>query len=279
MSEQERKAFIDDQTQSALTSGSTFIVPTKCDLKTVSREEVDCRLQTVEPGSTEPTTIVFTPAAPFGLTLASAVDQYGAGLTQLADASDVAELKEAAGDAAAAISHLAGTVDLARGGRGAVAAVGPVTTVAVGLFGAYLDSARLSELRKAVNSAAPHVNDASELLRDQAGLFQESLVRYRATRLGTKSKELARLRRDSPDKKDKINQMANELMIESAALQAYAKSDPGEPFLTMKAAHEELANSLNNPEVDLGTVFAKLKEFAEQIQTLRTELAAIKGSA
>jgi hypothetical protein len=261
-SEVERKSFIASQVRVGLRSGSSLIVPESCIegacTPVISQGGIDHK-------------IVYKPAAPEALELAGALDNYGKALLTLAQAKDIADLKDAAGKASSSASALAS----AFGGP----AIGGVTGAGLGIInwfvGAYLDYRRFLDLRDIVNAADPSIEIAQDKLGATAKKLQLSVIAKRSEDLKWETTALAHLRQSGADRA-KLQAAGERLVQEAIDLQAYAETNVQEPFVKMRKAHATLKNSLNHPSLDPGAAFAAISEFGKSIDAMNTAIAKLK---
>ncbi|MGE0577627.1 MAG: hypothetical protein AB7F22_23460 [Reyranella sp.] len=262
LSEAERKSFIASQVRVGLNSGNSLIVPESC-------IEGACT-PVMSHGGVEHQ-IIYKPAAPEALELAGALDGYGKALLTLAQAKDIADLKDAASKASSSASALAS----AFGGP----AIGGVTGAGLGIVnwfvGAYLDYRRFLDLRDIVNAADPSIGIAQDKLSAIAKKLQLSVIAGKSDDLNWATKALTRLRQSGADRA-KLQAAGEQLVQEAIDLQAYAEMNVQEPFVKMRKAHAALRDSLNHPSLDPAAAFAAISEFGKSIDAMNTAIAKLK---
>lgn len=264
---QEQQSFVIEGTLTGIGPHSLIQIPDSCGPGPSGK--IDCR-PVIRNTSTDATVpVVNEPAAPQALKLAGAVDGYGKALVALAGADDVAKLKEAAGQATAALAQLAADSGTPEG-----AALGPTATFVSWLAGKYLDERRLEALRDATNRATPLIESSATLLAQLAGKLRDHVVSQRAALLQLEATALQRLRQEHPTDRMAIFKASSQLVADGFAVQQLADADVAAPFNAMKASHAALAKALNDPSVSAADAFAQIQEFVNQVETLRSKLDA-----
>jgi hypothetical protein len=274
LSEEERKDYVTLQIRGAVEVGNRIAPPRHCHTArskaggsaSVAPDPVDCRptIYDVESRSEKP--IEVDEAAPKLLKLADALDGYGKGLGQLAAAQDIAALKDAIAKAGAGAQTLATTV----GGPGIGVAAGATLDFAEWLVGVYLDNQRFRELRHVVNATDPSIALAATKMAEAAEPMKRTIARKRALDVVDASNNFLQMQNAHADKL--ATESAGESFVSGALdLQAFIKTDITEALHNMREAHAKLRAALNNPKIDLATVFG-------EIDTLRAKVTAMRDA-
>ena len=274
LAETERTSFISSQVRVGLAAGNSITISENCGPLILDRDgkpatKVDCTPILTKHGVDKPMT--YDPAAPNAVELATAVDDYGKALLKIAEAKDIADLKDASAKAAAAATTLATTF----GGPGIGAVAGAGLGIVNWLVGAYLDYQRFQDMRSIVNDADPSIEIAHSKLSAIAKLMQESVVTKRSVDIRFETTALAHLRQSTTDRA-KLQAAGEQLVSDALALQAFANTDVAKPFAKMRKAHAELRESLNNPKVDPGAAFAAISDFGKSVDAMNTAVKKLK---
>ena len=129
------------------------------------------------------------------------------------------------------------------------------------LLGQYANQVKLEGLRVATKQARPVVDRAAAIF-SSAALFGSDPQR----------KKLSQTVRGKIDAYQDSNQhtMAdlNEVAEAAQSYNVLLQAQPAETFKKMGDAHAALADALNNPNLSLSQMIAKVNEFAAQVQQL-----------
>ena len=278
IAEDERQTFISLRTKRGLRKGYLIVIPAKCYQQENENTRgkpspLDCRPQIVSTETGQVTTVEFKSIIPTAAKLVGLINDYGTGLVAITASKDVADLKDAVGKAAAAISKLPGDLPGARKSD----AAGAISAFAVYAVGRILDTQRLAVLREIVNAANGPIANSATLLAGYTTRYKKLLIAQKSELLSLSNTQLERLRESNADPAT-IAAAADSLVANAIALQKFSETDVTGVFTKMRDAHAALLDSLNNPEVSPEEVFAQIGEFIDQLDKLKKGLEPPKGA-
>jgi hypothetical protein len=267
LSQTEQQTFVATQTALALQKGNEILIPPACSEVRPSKKSANNCIPIIHVGSTNKNrSLVYKPAGPNALKLATAVAEYGKGLVTLAQAQDVTDLNAAVGKTEAAVTKLASDAKIPTQQLGAIG------TFVGWAFGEALNELRVEQLRRIVNEADPVIAETSKLLSAEAAILKNNIIVQKSVLVQQEQTLLFDMRAAASPNQTAISASANTLISDATALQTFADTDVTQPFIAMRKAHAALLASLNNPQISADLVFAQVDSFLEQASNLKTGL-------
>jgi hypothetical protein len=202
------------------------------------------------------------------------ISTYAKNLDALVNADTAAQVKSSVDAALGSAQNIAATVAKAAGAPGGSGNVPqfatPVGSAVTWAVGQYIVRVKLNGLRTATSAAQKPIADAATLFQTAADFASDPQRRALANAVTEKIDAFRSS--NSPQNFDAY----------IAAITTYDKflvAKPSGVFLTLREAHDALANHLNNEEVSLGTVLAKMQSFAAEAKQLSDIVKALAALA
>lgn len=207
-----------------------------------------------------------------GATLLKEMEAYAKELADIAGAEDMASLEESADGLRNALSSLAKTIGQGAGaGSKITGVINPLTTVLQRIAFNYLNHRRYVFLKQSVETARPLIPNAADLLSQQAaGMYTNvalgKFILLNASLTNADDPKLARSERDV---------LYRELVEQENALHTLIAENPMTAFRDMREAHEQLAVAIENKSTQREAVFAAMRKFADEVDSLRKAIEAL----
>lgn len=200
------------------------------------------------------------------------LSSYAKGLATIANSKDADAVNEAANKVSAALGSLAKAVS--KNSDKLSANVDFVEGAFKWLFGVYVDQKRVNTLAQAITTADPLIKSTGTVLAAQLPTFVKIIMNNKKARLDHGLElldgNLAQLKKggkNAPASAD-ILKLIQALASESRSLRALAATTPVIAVDKMVEAHAALEKALTDGATDFDVVFARISEFADQIEKL-----------
>ncbi len=221
-----------------------------------------CRLVAVDRGGNVVADLTPGPALKQSLLLMGAIRKYAEGLSAIVDAETAAAASSQVNAALGSVANLGNTV-VKLGGNETSPPLEEYTTAAGQaanwVVGQYVASVQVSGLKAATREAKPVVAEAALLFQT---LSAEAEFVPRADLAEATSRRLDAFR-------ENLTLPSYDALVRSAqAYDSLLVTKPSRVFMSMKEAHDALADELNSDKLTLSQAMAKVKIFAAEAETL-----------
>lgn len=230
-----------------------------------------CRVEIV---TTDGQTRPYPPEPPLARMslLMAQINRYAANLKALLEADTARQAEGHVNAALGSVQSLAQTV-VEAGGAGTGASVPQFATSAGAavnwVVGQYVESVKYEGLQRATAAAKPVIRDAANLFSATAASTGELVVRSDLAEATSLAKDALA----ADNSKASLAAFAQS----AATYDAFLTSGPQQMFQRMAAAHDALAESLQNEDVTFVTAVARIEAFAAEAKKLATILKDLRA--